>query len=76
MVFVFNEHETLFREMGKCNNRKCSHSLGFFEVLRLSTECYFVSLSYSFVDMLRLFRACMFTSEREAANSVHCICSK
>ena len=69
---MFNAHETLCREM---------QTLGFSEVLRLSTECYFVSLSYSFVapnnivDMLRLFRACMFTSEREAANSVHCICS-
>ena len=60
----------------KCNNGKCSHPLGFAEVLRLSTEYYFFFLSYSFVapnnmiDMLRLLRA--FTSEREAADSVHC----
>ena len=53
-------------------NGKCSHPLEFAEVLRLSTECYFVSLSYSFVapkdmiDMLRPLPACLLLSGKRA----------
>ena len=53
------------RDGRKCINGKCSHLLGFVKVLRLSTECYFASLSYSFVasnnmiDMLCLLRGCL-----------------